>query len=200
MTDLDGGGEYINALIMDRMLMDQKKNFQFIMEQQNKKIDKLKRTVGKLNNKIEFLKAKNEKQHKEHCVKLCDQEKEFRVIAKILKRNGQELKSTFTKVMKQLINPSEEKAATKYFAVEGVPQRYYVSVYKALEQRHADLAMRFLNINDEWSIDTTSDLIDTFQYIPTMFKHSLGIMCALTDYTPHKQRNENETIRSCNSI
>ena len=55
------------------------------------------------------------------------------VIVKILKRNGQELKSTFTKVMKQLINPAEEKVDTKYFAVEGVPQRYYVAVYKALE-------------------------------------------------------------------
>ena len=192
MVDLDVGGDYINVLIMDRMLMDQKKKFQYIMEQQNKKIAKLKRTVGELNNKIEFLEAKNEKQRKEHCVKLCDQEEEFRVIANILKRNGQELKSTFTKVMKQLINPAEEKADTKYFAVEGVPQRYYVAVYKALEQRHADLAMRFLNINDERSIDTASDLIDTFQYIPTMLKHSLGIMCALTDYT-HKNWSTTDT-------
>lgn len=192
MTDLDVGGEYINVLIMDRMLMDQKKKFQYIMEQQNKKIAKLKRTVGELNNKIEFLEAKNEKQRKEHCVKLCDQEEEFRVIAKILKRNGQELKSTFTKVMKQLINPAEEKADTKYFAVEGVPQRYYVAVYKALEQRHADLAMRFLNINDERSIDTASDLINTFRHIPTMLKHSLGIMCALTDYT-HKNWSTTDT-------
>ena len=142
MADLDAGGEYVNVLIMERMLMDQKKHFQIIMEQQNKKITKLKRTV-------EFLEATNEKQHKEHCAELCDQEKEFRVIAEILKRNGQELKSTFTKVMKQLINPAEEKTDTKYFAVEGVPQRYYVAVYKALEQRHADLVMRFLNINDE---------------------------------------------------
>jgi len=31
------------------------------MEQQNKKIAKLKSTVGKLNNTIEFLKATNEK-------------------------------------------------------------------------------------------------------------------------------------------
>ena len=187
MTDLDVGGEYINVLIMDRMLMDQKKNFQIIMEQQNKKIDKLKHTV-------EFLEVMNEKQHKEHCVELCDQEKEFRVIAKILKRNGQELKSTFTKVMKQLINPAEEKADTKYFVVEGVPQRYYVAVYKALEQRHADLAMRFLNINDERStgIDTASDLINTFRHIPTMLKHSLGIMCALTDYT-HKNWSTTDT-------
>ena len=91
MVDLDVGGDYINVLIMDRMLMDQKKKFQYIMEQQNKKIAKLKRTVGELNNKIEFLEAKNEKQRKEHCVNLCDQEEEFRVIAKILKRNGQEL-------------------------------------------------------------------------------------------------------------
>ena len=60
------------------------------MEQQNKKIAKLKRTVGELNNKIEFLEAKNEKQRKEHCVKLCDQEEEFRVIVKILKGKGQE--------------------------------------------------------------------------------------------------------------
>ena len=74
------------------------------MEQRNKKIAKLKQKVGKLKNTIEFLKAENEKQHKEHFVKLCDQEKEFREIAKILKRNGQELKSNFTKVMKQLIN------------------------------------------------------------------------------------------------
>ena len=185
MTDLDVGGEYINVLIMDRMLMDQKKHFQIILEQQNKKIAKLKRTV-------EFLESTNEKQHKEHCVKLCDQEKEFRVIAKILMRNGKELKSTFTKVMKQLINPPEEKDDTKYFAVEGVPQRHYVAVYMALEQRHADLVMRFLNINDERSIDTASDLIDTFQYIPTMLKHSLGIMCALTDYT-HKNWSATDT-------
>ena len=178
---------------MDRMLMDQKKKFQYIMEQQNKKIAKLKRTVGELNNKIEFLEVKNEKQRKEHCVKLRDQEEEFRVIVKILKGKGQELKSTFTKVMKQLINPAEEKSDTKYFAVEGVPQRYYVAVYKALEQRHADLAMRFLNINDERSIDTASDLIDTFRYIlPTMLKHSLGIMCALTDYT-HKNWSATDT-------
>ena len=27
MVDLDVGGDYINVLIMDRMLMDQKKNF-----------------------------------------------------------------------------------------------------------------------------------------------------------------------------
>ena len=60
MVDLDVGGDYINVLIMDRMLMDQKKKFQYIMEQQNKKIAKLKRTVGELNNKIEFLEAKNE--------------------------------------------------------------------------------------------------------------------------------------------
>ena len=162
------------------------------MEQRNKKIAKLKHKVGKLKNTIEFLKAENEKQHKEHFVKLCDQEKEFREIVKILKRNGQKLKSTFTKVMKQLINPAEEKADTKYFAVEGVPQRYYVAVYKALEQRHADLVMRFLNINDERSIDTASDLIDTFRYIPTMLKHSLGIMCALTDYT-HKNWSATDT-------
>ena len=148
--------------------------------------------VGELKNTIEFLKAKNEKQHKEHCAELCDQEKEFRVIAKLLKGNGQELKSTFTKVMKQLINPAEEKTDTKYFAVEGVPQRYYVAVYKALEQRHADLTMRFLNINGERSIDTASDLIDTFQHIPTMLKHSLSIICALTDYT-HKHRSANDT-------
>ena len=75
MTDLDVGGEYINVFIMDRMLMDQKKKYQFIMEQQNKEIDKLKRTVIKLDNKIKFLKITNEKQHKEHCVKLCAQEK-----------------------------------------------------------------------------------------------------------------------------
>ena len=68
MVDLDVGGDYINVLIMDRMLMDQKKKFQYIMEQQNKKITKLKRTVGELNNKIEFLESKNEKQRKEHCV------------------------------------------------------------------------------------------------------------------------------------
>ena len=192
MVDLDCGGDYINVIVMERTLMNQKKKFQFIMEHQNKKIAKLKRTVRELNNTIGFLKATNEKQHKEHCVKLCDQEKEFRVIAKILEKNGQELKSTFTKVMKQLINPAEEKADTKYFAVEGVPQRYYVAVYKALEQRHADLAMRFLNINDERSIDTASDLIDTFQYIPTMLKHSLGIMCVLTDYT-HKNWSTTDT-------
>ena len=192
MADLEVGGDYVNVLIMERMLMDQKKQFQYIMEQRNKRIAKLKRTVGKLNNTIEFLEAKNEKQHKEHCVKLCDQVKEFREIAKILRRNGQELKSNFTKVMKQLINPSEEKADTKYFAVAGVPQRYYVAVYKALEQRHADLVMRFLNINDERSIDTASDLIDTFKYIPTMLKHSLGIMCALTDYT-HKNWSATDT-------
>ena len=192
MADLEVGGDYVNVLIMERMLMDQKKKFQFIMEQQNKKIAKLKHKVGKLNNKIEFLKAKNEKQHKEHCVKLCDQEKEFRVIAKILEKNGQELKITFTKVMKQMINPPEEKDDIKYFVVEGVPQKYYAAVYKALEQRHADLVMRFLNINDERGIDTGSDLIDTFQYIPTMLKHSLGIMCALTDYT-HKNWSATDT-------
>ena len=96
MTDLDADGEYIHVLIMDRMLMDQKKKFQYIMEQQNKKIAKLKRTVGELNNKIEFLESKNEKQRKEHCVKLCDQEEEFRVIVKILKRNGKELKNNFS--------------------------------------------------------------------------------------------------------
>ena len=72
MTDLDVSGEYINVLIMDRSNVDgSKEKFQFIMEQQNKKIAKLKLTVGKLNNKIEFLKSKNEKIHKEHCVKLC---------------------------------------------------------------------------------------------------------------------------------
>ena len=92
MVDLDVGGDYINVLIMDRMLMDQKKKFQYIMEQQNKKIAKLKRTVGELNNKIEFLKAKNEKQRKEHCVKLCDQEEEFRVIANILRETDRSLK------------------------------------------------------------------------------------------------------------
>ena len=69
---------------------------------------------------------------------------------------------------------------------------HYVAVYKALEQRHADLAMRFLNINDERSIDTASDLINTVQYIPTMLKHSLGIMCALTDYT-HKNWSATDT-------
>ena len=68
--DIDCGGDYINVIVMERTLMNQKKKFQFIMEQQNKKIAKLKRTVGKLNNTIEFLKATNEKQHKEHCVKL----------------------------------------------------------------------------------------------------------------------------------
>ena len=72
MADLDCGGDYINVLIMDRMLMDQKKHFRIIMEQQNKKITKLKRTV-------EFLEATNEKQHKEHCFKLCAKENEFRV-------------------------------------------------------------------------------------------------------------------------
>ena len=72
------------------------------------------------------------------------------------------------------------------------PLPHYVAVYKALEQRHADLVMRFLNINDERSIDTASDLIDTFKYIPTMLKHSLGIMCALTDYT-HKNWSATDT-------
>jgi len=90
MEDLD---DYINALILDRMLKDQKKKIQYIMEKQNKKIAKLKRTVGKLNNTIEFLEAKNEKQHKEHCVKLCDQEEEFRMIVEILMGKGQELKT-----------------------------------------------------------------------------------------------------------
>ena len=52
--------------------------------------------------------------------------------------------------------------------------------------------MRFLNINDERGIDTGSDLIATFQYIPTMLKHSLGIMCALTDYT-HKNWSATDT-------
>ena len=67
MADLDCGGDYIpvNVLIMDRiMLMDQKKQFQYIMEQRNKKLVKLKHKVGKLKNTIEFLKAENEKQHK----------------------------------------------------------------------------------------------------------------------------------------
>ena len=192
MTDIDCGGDYINALIMDRMLLDQKKKYQVIVKQQNKEIAKLKRTVDTLYNAIKFLKTTNEKQHKEHCAKLCDQEKELRVIAKILKRNGQELKSTFTKVMKQMISPPEEKDDIKYFVVEGVPQKYYAAVYKALEQRHADLVMRFLNINDERGIGTGSDLIDTFQYIPTMLKHSLDIMCALTDYT-HKNWSATDT-------
>ena len=61
MADLEVGGDYVNVLIMERMLMDQKKQFQYIMEQRNKRIAKLKRTVGKLNNTIEFLEAKNEK-------------------------------------------------------------------------------------------------------------------------------------------
>ena len=84
------------------------------------------------------------------------------------------------------------------FIMEHSPQqavgaKYYVAVYKALEQRHADLVMRFLNINDEPSIDTASDpIIDTFKYIPTMLKHSLGIMCALTDYT-HKNWSATDT-------
>ena len=60
------------------------------------------------------------------------------------------------------------------------------------EQRHADLVMRFLNINGERSIDTASDLIDTFQHIPTMLKHSLGIMCSLTNYT-HKNWSATDT-------
>ena len=42
------------------------------MEQRNKKIAKLKHKVGKLKNTIEFLKAENEKQHKEHFVKLLN--------------------------------------------------------------------------------------------------------------------------------
>ena len=58
------GGDYVNVLIMERMLMDQKKQFQYIMEQRNKKLVKLKHKVGKLKNTIEFLKAENEKQHK----------------------------------------------------------------------------------------------------------------------------------------
>ena len=60
MADIDCYGDYINAFIMERTLMNQKKKFQFIMEQQNKKIAKLKRTVGKLNNTIGFLKSLHE--------------------------------------------------------------------------------------------------------------------------------------------
>ena len=40
-----------------------------------------------------------------------------------------------------MISPPEEKDDIKYFVVEGVPQKYYAAVYKALEQRHADLVM-----------------------------------------------------------
>lgn len=67
MADLEVGGDYVNVLIMERMLMDQKKQYQYIMEQRNKKLVKLKHKVGKLKNTIEFLKATAKNHKNEEC-------------------------------------------------------------------------------------------------------------------------------------
>ena len=79
MTDIDCGGDYINALIMDRMLLDQKKKYQVIMKQQNKEIAKLKRTVGTLYNAIKFLKTTNE-----NCAEKISQFRDKLLTAKII--------------------------------------------------------------------------------------------------------------------
>ena len=75
-----------------------------------------------------------------------------------------------------MINHSAEQDDTKYPVVTGVPEGYYVPVYKDLEEQHAGLVLlRFLNINDERGNDTPSNLIDTLKHIiPTMLKLSLN--------------------------
>ena len=163
------------------VLLEQKKKYQRMIMRQSKKIGKLKCKVGKLSSTIKFLQDTNEKQHKERCDELCDQKKELLEIAMILKTHGQEIKSKLKKVLKEMVNlPTEEQ---EYCVVSGVPASHCVRVYKALEERHARLAMRFLGLNDEGVCDESLPLIDTFKYMPRMIKVSLDIIRALSDYT-----------------
>ena len=174
-------GDMVNTRCMDRALLEQKKKYQRMIMRQSKKIGKLKCKVGKLSSTIKFLQDTNEKQHKERCDELCDQEKELLEIAMILKTHGQEIKSKLKKVLKEMVNlPTEEQ---EYCAVSGVPASHCVRVYKALEERHARLAMRFLGLNDEGVCDESLPIIDTFKYMPRMIKVSLDIIRALSDYT-----------------
>ena len=93
---------------------------------QSKKIGKLNCKVGKLSSTIKFLQDTNEKQHKERCDELCDQEKELLEIAMILKTHGQEIKSKLKKVLKEMVNlPKEEQ---KYCVLSGVPATQCVRV------------------------------------------------------------------------
>jgi len=180
-TSIIGG--LVNTHCMDRALLAQKKKYELIIMRQSKEIVKLNFTVGKLCSKIKFLQDMNEKHHKERCDGLCDQKKELLQIAMILKTHGQEIKSKFKKVLKEMINlPTEEQEDTKYCVVPGVPASHCVRVYKALEERHAGLASGFLGHNDE-GCNESLPLIDTFKYMPRMLKVSLDIIRALTDYT-----------------
>jgi len=100
---------------------------------QREKIAELNSILEKLYSKFKSLQDMNEKQHNE----LCDQKKEILEIARILKTHGQEIKSKFKKVLKEMINLPAD--GTKYLAVSGVPAIHCVRVYKTLEERHSDI-------------------------------------------------------------
>jgi len=169
-------GEVVNVRCIEQALLNQKKKYQRVIMRQREKIAELNSILEKLYSKFKSLQDMNEKQHNE----LCDQKKEILEIAKILKTHGQEIKSKFKKVLKEMINlPADD---TKYLAVSGVPAIHCVRVYKTLEERHSDLALRFLGLNDKGCNDSLP-LIDTFKYMPRMFKVSLDIIHALADYT-----------------
>ncbi len=126
-------------------MLNQKKKYQLVIMWKRKKITKLNSILEKLYSKFKSLQDMNEKQHNE----LCDQKKEILEIAKILKTHGQEIKSKFKKVLKEMINLPAD--GTKYLAVSGVPAIHCVRVYKTLEERPITVPTRTNGMAVKWT-------------------------------------------------